>query len=128
MSDLYVKVLWPEIQDYMDHPRYNECYMCESLGENDEPIVSVYMVPEDLYVEVQMDKYPKEIVFEGETYETFWTYVNRGDAVLLELGNGERKVLKASVSSKPPLYGPVLFDDHNYVPGINCDILGVKHL
>ena len=48
----YVLVYWPEIQDYMDHPRYKECYMCESLDESDSFVVSTYMVPEDLYYEI----------------------------------------------------------------------------
>lgn len=51
MNDLYVKVYWPEIQNYMDHPRYKECYMCESMDILDNS-VSVYMVPRDLYIEV----------------------------------------------------------------------------
>ena len=128
MNDLYIKVYWPEIQDFMEHPRYKECYMCESLDVEDVNLVSVYMVPKNLYEEVQNDKYPKEIIFEGESYETFWTYIERGDSVLILSEDDERRVLTAETSSKPPLYGSVVFDNDEFFPGINCEILGVKHL
>ena len=56
----YVLVYWPEIQDFMDHPRYKECYMCNSLDENEDIVVSTYMVPDDLYDEV-MKRYGNSI-------------------------------------------------------------------
>lgn len=56
MNDLYVRVYWPEIQDYMVHPRYKECYMCDSLDEEHE-FIPVYMVPKDLYDEVMKKDY-----------------------------------------------------------------------
>lgn len=127
MSDLYVKVHWPDIQDYMDNSRYKECYNCHSLDEDDSDLIATLMVPEDLYIEVQREKYPKEFIFNGEIYETIWEYINRGDSVLIELQDGELKVVTSATTCKPPLYGPVLFEDNNYVPGITCEIVGVKH-
>lgn len=46
----YILIQWPEIQDFMEHPRYNECYSALSLNEND--INSYWFVPEDLYQEI----------------------------------------------------------------------------
>lgn len=55
MNERYIKVIWPEIQDYMDHPRYKECYIVQSLDS--DIIMSEYMIPEDLYFEVINNKY-----------------------------------------------------------------------
>lgn len=55
MNERYIKVIWPEIQDYMDHPRYKECYIAQSLDS--DIIMSEYMVPEDLYFEIINNKY-----------------------------------------------------------------------
>lgn len=47
----YILVGWPEIQDFMEHPRFNECIFCiEIEGHPCED--STYVVPEDLYNEV----------------------------------------------------------------------------
>lgn len=127
MCNEFIKVYWPDIQDYMGHPRYKECYLCESLDE-DSNEVSVYMVPIDLYNEVEAEKVPREVTFEGETFSTFWKDVYRGDLVLIIAADtGEWKIMKAAVTSKAPLFGPILFEDDHFIPGINCKILGVKH-
>ncbi len=60
----YILVTWPEIQNYMDHPRYKECYVCDSLDEDDNHVISTYMVPEDLYCEVE--HIPQEITISFE--------------------------------------------------------------
>lgn len=128
MSEVYIREYWPDIQDYMDHPRYKECYTCQSLSEDNDDFTSVYMVPEDLYEEIHMQKAPKEIVFDGESYETFWEYVERGDSVLIETKDGEREVVTAATPCKPPLYGHLVFENSIHLPGVTCEILGVKHL
>lgn len=48
----------------MDHPRYKECYVCDSLDEDDNHVISTYMVPEDLYCEVE--HIPQEITISFE--------------------------------------------------------------
>lgn len=48
----YVMVTFPEIQDFMEHPRYGECIFCQSIEGHECPD-SAYMVPEDLYNEVR---------------------------------------------------------------------------
>lgn len=47
----YVLVFWPEIQNFMEHERWNECLLCIGLEENPCPD-STYVVPEDLFNEI----------------------------------------------------------------------------
>lgn len=47
----YILVTFPEIQDFMEHPRFGECIFCESI-EGHPVESSTYAVPEDLYEEV----------------------------------------------------------------------------
>lgn len=51
MKTKYILVSWPEIQDFMEHPRWSECLFCSSIEGHECPDSS-YMVPEDLYDEV----------------------------------------------------------------------------
>lgn len=47
----YILVSWPEIQMFMEHPRWSECIFCTEIPGhpcND----STYAVPESLYKEV----------------------------------------------------------------------------
>ena len=47
----YILVTFPEIQYFMDHPRFNECLFCMEIRGHLCPD-STYVVPEDLYHEV----------------------------------------------------------------------------
>lgn len=47
----YILVEWPEIQTFMDHPRWSECIFCMEIEGHPCPDNS-YMVPESLYKEV----------------------------------------------------------------------------
>lgn len=47
----YVLVSWPEVQLFMDHPRWSECIFCTEIAEHPCPDNS-YMVPEEIYEEV----------------------------------------------------------------------------
>ena len=47
----YILVGWPEIQTFMDHPRWSECIFCTEIIGHPCPDNS-YMVPESLYKEV----------------------------------------------------------------------------
>ena len=47
----YILVEWPEIQTFMDHPRWGECIFCTEIVGHPCPDNS-YMVPESLYKEV----------------------------------------------------------------------------
>lgn len=44
----YVLVEWPEIQDFMTNPRWDECILCIHIEGHTCPD-STYAVPEDLY-------------------------------------------------------------------------------
>ena len=58
----YVLVSFPEIQDFMEHPRWSECVFCQEIQGHPCPD-STYAVPEDLYCEViwSSDKIPNII-------------------------------------------------------------------
>lgn len=47
----YILVNWPEIQMFMEHPRWSECIFCTEIPGHpcDD---STYAVPESLYKEV----------------------------------------------------------------------------
>jgi hypothetical protein len=47
----YILVGWPDIQDFMMHPRWNECIFCDSIPGH-EVGDSTYAVPEDLFNEM----------------------------------------------------------------------------
>ena len=47
----YILVEWPEIQNFMSHPRWSECIFCTEIEGHPCPDSS-YMVPESLYKEV----------------------------------------------------------------------------
>jgi hypothetical protein len=44
----YVMVLWHYSQKFMEHPRFNECYLVQGL-EGQEHYDGAYFVPIDLY-------------------------------------------------------------------------------
>lgn len=50
----YVLVQWPEIQDFMGHPRWSECIFCMEIEDHPCPD-DAYMVPESLYNEVMLN-------------------------------------------------------------------------
>lgn len=47
----YVLVSFPRIQDFMEHPRWNECVFCQEI-EGHPCERSTFAIPEDLYNEV----------------------------------------------------------------------------
>lgn len=47
----YILVEWPEIQNFMNHPKWSECIFCMEIDGHPCPDQS-YMVPESLYKEV----------------------------------------------------------------------------
>ena len=47
----YILVEWPEIQNFMNHPKWSECIFCMEIDGHPCPNQS-YMVPEYLYKEV----------------------------------------------------------------------------
>ena len=47
----YILETWPEIQQYMHHPRWNECIFCTEIDGHPCPD-SAYMIPESLYNEI----------------------------------------------------------------------------
>ena len=54
MKELYVKVDFPDIQEFQEHPRWNECIPASTICDGDGVDVPscTYFVPVDLYNEV----------------------------------------------------------------------------
>ena len=54
MKELYVKVDFPDIQEFQEHPRWNECIPASTICDgNDVDVPScTYFVPVGLYDEV----------------------------------------------------------------------------
>lgn len=48
----YVMVVFPDVQAFMEHPRWGECIFCQAIEGHECPD-SAYMIPEDLYNEVR---------------------------------------------------------------------------
>lgn len=44
LKELYILISWPEIQDFMEHERWDECVFCREI--------STYIVPLDLFIEI----------------------------------------------------------------------------
>lgn len=47
----YIMVTWPDVQNFMDNPRWGECIFCQGSEEHFCPD-NTYMIPIDLYKEV----------------------------------------------------------------------------
>lgn len=134
----YICVEWPEYQFFMDHQRFRgECYYC--------PDANVYFVPEDLYDEV-MNKleFPKKYedtnlgtivyyetraIVNGE--DTYWydeDLIKRGSEVLIynhNIKNYPKWIISKCVACSEGF--PILFEDSNLLPDINCEIIGVRN-
>lgn len=54
MKELYVKVDFPDIQEFQEHPRFDECIPASTICNGDGVNVPscTYFVPIDLYNEV----------------------------------------------------------------------------
>ena len=131
----YVKVDWPESQKFMEYE--DETYVCaESSG--------TLFVPENLYDEVMYKlEFPKKYentelgtivcyetraVVNGE--DTYWydeDLIKKGSEVLIynhEIENYPKWIISKCIACSTGF--PILFEDRNLLPGINCEIIGVK--
>jgi len=50
MEEKYLRVLWPCLQLFMEHPRFNESYLLQAF-DGQQHYNAAYFVPEDLYRE-----------------------------------------------------------------------------
>ena len=48
----YILVYWPFSQEYMEHARFDDCYLLQAL-DGQEHFDSAYFIPIDLYWEVK---------------------------------------------------------------------------
>lgn len=130
----YIEVGWPEIQDFMEHPKYTECFSANPIDETDPR--GVWFVPEYLYEEVQMSKlYPAEfdlpnghiritlddVEFNGVKYDRDEHQLKKGSEVVLYCptrGYWKTKCIAMSHGFPP------IFEDGTL---INTEIVGVKN-
>lgn len=139
----YVLVHWPEIQNYVDNPRFKECYSCNALENSgdDDDYQPAYMVPEDLYDEVMYKlEFPKKYentnlgtivcyetraVINGE--DSYWYdegLLKRGCKVLVYKHDTKEWIITKCIACSFNM--PILLEDKTLFPGINCKIIGVK--
>lgn len=71
MKELYVKVDFPDIQEFQEHPRWNECIPASTICNGDGVDVPscTYFVPVDLYDEV-MKGYSSSTGYQHEEITT----------------------------------------------------------
>ena len=132
----YVKVDWPESQKFMEYE--DETYVCANSA-------GTLFVPENLYDEVMyklefLKKYENTNLGTIVCYETraivngediFWydwnELIKRGSAVLLYnhgIENYPEWIIAECTACSAGF--PILFVDNTLLPGINCEIIGVK--
>lgn len=129
----YVKVDWPESQKFMEYE--DETYVCaESAG--------TLFVPEELYNDVTYKlQFPKK--YENTNlgtivcYETraivngediYWydlKLLKRGSKILAYKHDSKEWIITTCIANGMNL--PILLEDKNWIPGLNCDIIGVKN-
>lgn len=123
----YILVQWPEIQDYMEHPRYNECFSANKIDENDSN--SYWFVPVDLIAEVEYVKFQEtaEFVWDGQVFtrDIYAHPIKKDDIVLFTDNYGRFWTSKCIRSEKKFPMDIMLFEGHE-TPGIGCYIEGVK--
>lgn len=118
----YSLLRWPEVQDYMDHPRWNECFYASRVDESDTD--SYWFVPDDIVAEVEWGKLKKEdFIFDGMLFTRAFTSINKDDIVCFTNDKGKLWTSKCITSGFGSL--PSLFEGDE-MPGVNCWIEGVK--
>jgi hypothetical protein len=115
----YVMVSWPEIQDYMEHPRFEECIFCQEIEGHPCPDNS-YMVPEDLYLDIQ-GSYDWTMYYNNQIYY-FDKPVIKGSKVLFS--KGDKMFEDICIAAPEGL--PYLFENGT-LPGFDgVEIVGVQ--
>lgn len=120
----YELIEWPEIQDYMDHPRWNECFNAQSVNESDSR--SYWFVPDDIVEEVEYGKFQNtaQFIFDGQLFIRDFEKINKGDLVCFVDDAGKMWTDVCVGGGRLP-YEPYIFEG-NETPGIGCYIEGVK--
>lgn len=77
MKELYVKVDFPDIQEFQEHERWNECIPASTICDGDGVSIPscTYFVPVDLYDEVMR----------GHSSSTGYQYVSETTTTELKL-------------------------------------------
>ena len=128
----YIILGWPEIQKFMDHPRWDECKMIASDDIE-------YAIPEDLYDDVEYkSQFPKKdkstnlgtvvwyedkVIVNGD--KVFWydlSDLKKGNKVLVYNSENDKWVITQCVSAVKGF--PILLEEDKLLDGMNCKIIG----
>lgn len=119
----YIKVEWPEIQDFMHHPRWNECIFCTEI-EGHPCSDNTYMVPEDLYDEITNPHYQLPEEYSNFTME--FDKIKGGQNCLIVTVGGTYKVVKSMVNYNIYDSLPIIFEQGDLIEGINCKLIAIE--
>lgn len=137
MNERYVMVTWPEIQDFMNHKRWNECIFCQEIEGHPCPD-STYMVPESVYDDVMYKlQFPKRyentsigtvVCYETRAVvngqDTYWynSLYKKGSKVLVY--NHDTNDFCLSTIKLCGRGLPIVLEDDKLIVDINCEIIG----
>lgn len=110
-------VSWPEIQEFMNHKRWNECIFCQQIGEHYVPDCT-YMVPEDLYDKVKnpIQHFTKDL-----------SNLRVGTKVIYLPYNAEYEdVYDGYIGVVDYINDSYILLENGFIHGVNCDIIGVE--
>lgn len=116
----YLLINWPEIQDYMDSDRWEECYSAISCDISVES--GVWFVPEDLVEEINNKIPESEFIFDGQIFTRDFWEINAGDLVCF---SNQDKAWTSYCIIAGKGYMPDIYE-HGECPGIDCFIEGIK--
>jgi hypothetical protein len=120
MLERYIMVSWPEIQDYMEHSRWEECIFCQEIEGHPCPENS-YMVPESLYEEIQLKDLDDWVIYNNHMYY-YDKPIIKGSKVLF--AKGEEMFEDTCIAAPEGL--PYLFENGT-LPGIGgIEIVAVR--
>lgn len=117
MITKYIMVSWPEIQEFMNHERWNECIFCQQIGEHYVPDCT-YMIPEDLYNEIKnpIEQFTKDL-----------SNLKAGARVLyIPYGKEYEGCFEGYIGIVEYIHGSFILLENGFIHGINCDIIGVQ--
>lgn len=113
----YIKVNWPDYQEFMELPEFNECFYCV---EDDSYFIPEYLYNKTLSYFRLPDKYKDRFTIE-------FNKINRGQKVLVETSPfKEWKVEESAVNWKVGDCLPPILKNPTLLDGVNCTIIAVE--
>lgn len=130
----YIMVSWPEIQDFMNDKRWEDCVFCQSVKGHQVPD-STWMIPEDFYNDIK-NQFPREfqtnigtiVCYEDKAFVNSEEFIydrkiKKGDKVLVYIPNENSWQIAYCKITEHESF-PLVLDDSSLLTGINCEIIG----